>query len=85
MTAELGMLLHSRADIVERARMAATQHRPHVYQAIAEVQGELAKTGIAKNRKNQQGSGYMFRGIDDVYAALSPLLSAHKLVVIPAS
>lgn len=56
---------------------------PHVYQAIAEVQGELAKTGIAKNRKNQQGSGYMFRGIDDVYAALSPLLSAHKLVVVP--
>jgi hypothetical protein len=56
---------------------------PHVYQAIAAIQGELAKTGIAKTRKNQQGSGYMFRGIDDVYAALSPLLSAHKLVVIP--
>jgi hypothetical protein len=56
---------------------------PHVYQAIADIQGELAKTGIAKTRKNQQGSGYMFRGIDDVYAALSPLLSAHKLVVIP--
>jgi hypothetical protein len=56
---------------------------PHVYQAIAQIQGELAKTGIAKTRKNQQGSGYMFRGIDDVYAALSPLLSAHKLVVIP--
>jgi hypothetical protein len=56
---------------------------PHVYQAIAEIQGELAKTGIAKTRKNQQGSGYMFRGIDDVYAALSPLLSAHKLVVVP--
>ena len=56
---------------------------PHVYQAIAEVQGELAKTGISKTRKNTQGSGYMFRGIDDVYAALSPLLSAHKLVVVP--
>lgn len=56
---------------------------PHVYQAIAEIQGELAKTGIAKTRKNQQGSGYMFRGIDDVYAALSPLLAKHKLVVIP--
>src|SRR4249919_790996 len=56
---------------------------PHVYAAIAEVQAELAKTGIAKTRKNQQGSGYMFRGIDDVYAALSPLLSAHKLVVVP--
>jgi hypothetical protein len=62
---------------------AKTEPSPHVYQAIAEIQGELAKTGIAKTRKNQQGSGYMFRGIDDVYAALSPLLASHKLVVIP--
>ena len=56
---------------------------PHVYSAIAEIQGELAKTGIAKNRTNTQGSGYKFRGIDDVYAALSPLLAKHKLVVVP--
>lgn len=54
-----------------------------VYKAIAAVQGELAKTGIAKNRRNSQGSGYNFRGIDDVYAALSPLLSSHGLVIIP--
>ena len=54
-----------------------------VYKAIAAVQGELAKTGIAKSRRNQQGSGYNFRGIDDVYAALSPLLSSHGLVIIP--
>ena len=54
-----------------------------VYASIAAVQGALAKTGISKNRKNQQGSGYMFRGIDDIYAALSPLLSANGLVVIP--
>lgn len=55
---------------------------PHVYQAIAEVQAELSKTGIAKTRKNQQ-QGYQFRGIDEVYAALAPLLSAHKLTIIP--
>lgn len=54
-----------------------------VYKAIAAVQGELAKVGIAKSRKNKQGEGYMFRGIDDVYAALSPLLSQHGLCVIP--
>lgn len=54
-----------------------------VYKAIAAVQGELAKVGIAKTRKNKQGEGYMFRGIDDVYAALSPLLSQHGLCVIP--
>lgn len=56
---------------------------PQVYRAIADVQGELAKVGIAKTRKNQQGSGYMYRGIDEVYSALSPLLSQHGLVVIP--
>lgn len=54
-----------------------------VYQAIAAVQAELSKVGIAKSRKNKQGEGYMFRGIDDVYAALSPLLAQHKLCVIP--
>jgi hypothetical protein len=56
---------------------------PQVYSCIAGVQGELAKVGIAKNRQNTQGSGYMFRGIDDVYAALSPLLARHGLIVIP--
>jgi hypothetical protein len=54
----------------------------HVYQAICEVQAELAKTGISKSRKNEQ-QGYKFRGIDEVYAALSPLLAKHKLVVVP--
>lgn len=54
-----------------------------VYKAIAAVQGELAKVGIAKNRRNSQGSGYNFRGIDDVYSALSPLLAQHGLVVVP--
>lgn len=54
-----------------------------VYKAIAAVQGELARVGIAKNRRNSQGSGYNFRGIDDVYAALSPLLAQHGLVVVP--
>jgi hypothetical protein len=54
-----------------------------VYQAINAVQSDLSVTGIAKNRKNTQGSGYMFRGIDDVYQALSPLLAQHGLVIIP--
>lgn len=53
-----------------------------VYEAIAAVQGELSKHGISKDRKNQQ-QNYNFRGIDDVYAALSPLLAKHKLCVIP--
>lgn len=54
----------------------------HVYQAIAAVTAELAKTGIAKLRQNSQ-QGYSFRGIDDIYNALAPALAAAKLCVLP--
>lgn len=55
---------------------------PAVYAAIAGVQAAIAKTGIAKARKNQQ-QNYTFRGIDDVYSALAPLLAEHGLCIIP--
>ncbi|PXW75946.1 ERF superfamily protein [Blastomonas natatoria] len=53
-----------------------------VYKAIAAVQGELAKVGISKNGQNTQ-QNYRFRGIDQVYGALSPLLAKHGLCVLP--
>lgn len=53
-----------------------------VYQAIAAVMAEVAKEGISKDRKNQQ-QGYQFRGIDDVYNALSPVLARHSLCILP--
>lgn len=53
-----------------------------VYQAINAVQAELSKDGITKSRRNQQ-QGYNFRGIDDVYNALSPLLAKHGLCIMP--
>mgnify|MGYP000864414081 CR=1 FL=1 len=53
-----------------------------VYKNIAAVQGELSKEGIAKDRNNQQ-QGYKFRGIDDVYNALAPVLSKHGLCILP--
>jgi hypothetical protein len=54
-----------------------------VYKAINAVQAALAKTGISKNRTNTQGSGYKFRGIDDVFNALSPLLAEYGLCILP--
>ena len=54
-----------------------------VYQAINKVQSALSKTGIAKDRTNTQGSGYKFRGIDDVYNAVAPLLAEHGLCILP--
>lgn len=55
---------------------------PHVYTAIAEVMGELAKVGIGKDKRNTQ-QGYNFRGIDDVYNALAPQLAKVKLLILP--
>lgn len=56
-----------------------------VYQAIAEVQGALAKLGISKDRTADTGGRgtYKFRGIDDIYNAIAPLLSEHGLCILP--
>lgn len=54
----------------------------NVYALIAAVSGELARVGIAKARTNSSQQ-YSFRGIDDVYNVLAPLLAKHRLVVVP--
>lgn len=55
-----------------------------VYAKIAAVQGALASTGIGKDRTNSTpGANYKFRGIDDVYNALAPLLAEHGLCILP--
>ena len=53
-----------------------------VYKAISAVQKELAEKGIGKGQYNQFDR-YAFRGIDDVYNALGPILAKHELVVFP--
>lgn len=58
------------------------QNAPKVLQAIVNITEALSKIGIAKGRKNSQ-QGYSFRGIDDVYQALAPLLAQHKLCMLP--
>lgn len=54
-----------------------------VYKAINAVQKELSTVGITKDRRNMQGSGYNFRGIDDVYNTIAPLLAKHGLCILP--
>lgn len=53
-----------------------------VYRAITRVTAKIAKEGISKARSNQQ-QGYKFRGIDDVYNALSGCLSDAQLCILP--
>lgn len=55
---------------------------PKVYEAITAVMAHMAKEGISKGRKNEQ-QGYAFRGIDDVFNALSSVLAECKLVMLP--
>lgn len=53
-----------------------------VYKAISAVQSDLAKMGISKDKKNAQ-QGYNFRGIDDVYDAIAPILANRGLCILP--
>lgn len=55
---------------------------PLVTKGIQEAMRLLAQEGIGKDRKNQQ-QGYSFRGIDDVFNALAPVLVKAGLVIIP--
>lgn len=55
-----------------------------VLKAINAVQAALVmQGGIGKDRKNQ-AQGYSFRGIDDMYNTLSPVLAKAGLVILPA-
>jgi hypothetical protein len=52
-----------------------------VEEAIAEVTRRV--DAIAKDRTATQGGSYRYRGIDDVFAALHPLLGDVGLVILP--
>lgn len=55
---------------------------PQVYGAISDVMAVMAKEGISKDRRNGQ-QGYNFRGIDDVFNALSSVMAEKRLVMLP--
>ena len=54
----------------------------NVYACIAAVSAAIAKTGIGKDRTNEQ-QGYQFRGVDDIYNTLAPILARAGLVILP--
>ncbi len=59
-----------------------SSYRMNVYEAINQVQLAMSRDGILKSRKNEQ-QGYAFRGIDDMYNALSIPLASFGLCIIP--
>lgn len=62
--------------------MSSETKSQHVFQAISEVQGDLASIGIGKDGINKD-QRYFFRGIDQVYNTLSPILARRKLCILP--
>jgi hypothetical protein len=55
---------------------------PRVYAAINAVAAELAKVGLPKGHINLEDQ-YAYRGIDDVYNRIGPVLARHRLCVLP--
>ena len=53
-----------------------------VYQSVNAVAADLAQSGVAKSHTNEDGDD-RYRSIDDVMAALAPLLARHKLCLLP--
>ena len=51
-----------------------------IYKAMAGLMADL--TAIGKDQKNQQ-QGFKYRGIDQVYNALHPLMAKHKIFTTP--
>lgn len=52
----------------------------NIYESITAIMQEVPAIGKGKKNKEQ---GFMYRGIDDVMNALQPLLSKHKIFVVP--
>lgn len=53
-----------------------------IFEAIPKVMADI--DAIGKNRRNSQGSGYNFRGIDDVYNEVHVSLAKHGVFTVPA-
>jgi len=63
--------------------MSGSATAPHVYRAINAITAALFRSGgIPKTHTNLQDQ-YHYRSIDDVLAKLAPLLSRHRLCVLP--
>lgn len=63
------------------AKLAARSAMPPmIYEALHKVMNEVE--AIGKDRTNQQ-QGFKFRGIDQVYNALHPLMAKHGIVTVP--
>ena len=52
-----------------------------IYKAMAKIAAEIG--AIGKDKKCQQGASFSYRGIDDVYNALNPIMAKNGVFVLP--
>ncbi len=60
--------------------METTEKTPLIFKRMADIMEDIE--AIGKNQTNTQQK-YKFRGIDDVYNAVSPLLKKHRVFMTP--
>lgn len=68
-------------DVVQMPKEAELVNFPMIYKALSNVMADMS--AVKKDKKNTQGSGFMYRGIDDVMNALHPALVKNGVVVVP--
>ena len=62
--------------------MEQTTNEPKgIYQAMAAIAAEIG--AIGKDKRCTQGASFAYRGIDDVYNALNPIMAKHGVFVLP--
>lgn len=58
-----------------------TQQTNGIYAAMAAIAAEIG--AISKDKRCTQGASFAYRGIDDVYNALNPIMAKHGVFVLP--
>lgn len=61
-----------------------SEQTPKIFEALVNIANGLREVGISKSKQTTGGGNFKYRGIDQVYAAISPLLVENKVVIIPS-
>lgn len=69
-------------ETVDQPEPPKPQAQNALFRGMNRIMAQLAKDGIGKDRKNEQQK-FMFRGIDDVYDHVAPLLAKEGILVWP--
>lgn len=64
----------------EKSNIVELAKKPNIFEAIPLIIADIGAVG--KDKKNQQ-QGFMYRGIDDVMNAISPVIAKHGVFVVP--